>query len=100
VLNRSDGLIEYLRGTNARFEDGATVCLSVAAVDAPASKIDANVASVEFLDPRAEGDTVPGSGMRATAEDGDRMPFLMKVAGKDVPNLTCTSRSAGKSRII
>ncbi len=29
--------------------------------------------------------------MRPTAKDGDRMPFLVKVAGKDVPNLTCTS---------
>ncbi len=29
--------------------------------------------------------------MLATAEDSDRMPLVVKVAGKDMANLTCAS---------
>jgi hypothetical protein len=52
-LYRSDGPVEELRRADPRFEYGQAVRLPVAAVDASARKVDANVASVEFRDPWA-----------------------------------------------
>src|SRR5258708_32051817 len=72
VIEPGYDLVEELRGEDTRVEDGAAVGGMVAAVDAAAGEIDADVGVFEFVDPGAGGEAVPwddapGCGMRSAA---------------------------------
>jgi hypothetical protein len=93
VIEPGDDLVEELRGEDAGVEDGAAIGGIVAAVDAAAGEVDADVAVFEFGDPRAGGDAVPfddapGCGMRAATEDGYGVVVRVKVAGEDLAYLS------------
>jgi hypothetical protein len=64
----------------------------IAAVDAAAGEVDADVAVFELGDPGAGGEAVPwndapGCWMRVAAEDGDFVVVRVEVAGEDLADL-------------
>src|SRR5580700_4600846 len=76
--------------------NGAPVLDGVTAIDAAPSKIDAHITLFEIGDPAARRHTIPsndapGSRMRTTAQDSQRVPFRMKVARQNLSNLTAAS---------
>ena len=93
MVEGGDDLVEDLRGKHAGVEDGAAVRGVVAAVDAAACEIDADVAVLEFGDPGARGEAIPendapGSWMRVAAEDGDSVAVGVKVSGEELTDLS------------
>ena len=53
MIERGDDLIEEGGGLDAGVEDDRRLAGVVATVDAPAGEVDADVAVLEFIDPRA-----------------------------------------------
>src|SRR5262249_6671347 len=85
------------RRLNARFVDRAPLRKCVTAIDTPAGKIDTDVAAVEVGNPVAEREAVPDGrapwgGFRDPAEYGNLMTLRMKVARKDLTDLSASAR--------
>jgi len=81
---------------DARIVDGLAIGGMVAAVDAAACEVDADVGSFEMLGPWAEvcavpEDGLPGGGERAAREDGDVMTALLKIRREDLTYLAATA---------
>jgi hypothetical protein len=92
VIEPGDDFVEDFCGLDAGVEDGAAIGGMVAAVDAAAGEVDADVAIFEFGDPGAGGDAVPGDDapggwMGASAEDGDGVVVRVKWRARIWP--TC-----------
>jgi hypothetical protein len=72
VIEGGDDFVEDFRGLDAGVEDGAAIGGMVAAVDAAAGEVDADVTVFQSVDPGAGGDAVPwddapGGRLRAAA---------------------------------
>ncbi len=96
VIETRDDLIEDAGGLDAGVEDGSAIGCVVAAVNAAAGEVDADVAVFEFGDPWAGVDAVPWDDaprrcLRGAAEDGDGVAVGVEVAGEDLADLSGAS---------
>ena len=77
--------------------DGAAIRGGITAINTAAGEVDANIALLEIGNPVPSREAVPvnhapWSGLRIAAEYGDRMTLRVKVAGKDLADLSASAR--------
>ena len=81
---------------DARVVDGAAIGRGVAAVDAAAGKVDADVGAFKVFGPGADVfaipmNRLPGRGVGAAGEHGDVVAALLKVARQDLAHLSAAA---------
>src|SRR5665213_2780141 len=92
-LQPGNGLAEYLRAHDSRFENRAAVGGRIAAIDAPAGQIDTDVAAFERANPFAARRPVPGNRLprlraRPAAQHNHLVTLFVEVPRKDTPHLS------------
>ncbi len=96
ICERRDDLTEEVRGCDARVVDFYAIVGGVAAVDAAASEIDADVRTVKIISPEARRLRVPVHGlplsrMGRAGENDDLVAAALKMPCENVPDLSTST---------
>jgi hypothetical protein len=96
LVERLNDLNQQQRASNTGFVNGAAVLCAIPAINTSAGKIDAHVALLEFCDPSAGRETIPGhrapgSSLRGAAKNGDCMSSCMEMACEDMSYLSAAA---------